>query len=222
MQNIPASELPALPVLPGPAILLAAGLCFHYPGHELFANLSVRIPPGVTLLRGAEDRGKTTLLRLLAGELPAHAGALTVNTIRLGDQPMIYRQQVFWTHPQSSAFDQLTSADYFSAMRRLYPKFDDQLLGDLIEGLSLAQHLEKALYMLSTGSKRKVWLAAAFASGAAVTLLDEPFAALDKGSIGCVMELLQEAAAHPSRAWVVAGYEAPAEVPLAAIIDLGD
>lgn len=222
MQNNPAIERPALPALSGPAVLLAENLCFHYPQHELFANLSVRIPPGVTLLRGAEDRGKTTLLRLLAGELSAHAGELTVNTIRLGDQPMIYRQQVFWTHPQSSAFDQVTSADYFSAMRRLYPKFDDQLLGDLIEGLSLTQHQEKALYMLSAGSKRKVWLAAAFASGAAVTLLDEPFAALDKASIGFVMELLEDAAQHPERAWVIADYEAPAEVPLAAIIDLGE
>ena len=32
---------------------------------------------------------------------------------------------------------------------------------------------------LSAGTRRKVWLAGAFASGAAVTLLDEPFAALD-------------------------------------------
>ena len=76
--------------------------------------------------------------------------------------------------------------------------------------------------MLSTGSKRKVWLAAAFASGAPVTLLDEPFAALDQASIGFVMELLQDAAQHPTRAWVLAHYEAPGEVPLAAIIELAD
>jgi ABC-type Mn2+/Zn2+ transport system ATPase subunit len=76
--------------------------------------------------------------------------------------------------------------------------------------------------MLSTGTKRKVWLAAAFASGAAVTLLDEPFAALDKTSIGLVIALLQEAAQHPTRAWVVADYAPPQGVALALTIDLGD
>jgi energy-coupling factor transporter ATP-binding protein EcfA2 len=74
--------------------------------------------------------------------------------------------------------------------------------------------------MLSTGSKRKVWLAAALASGAAVTLLDEPFAALDQASINFVLELLADATEHPTRAWVMADYTAPEGVPLAAIIDL--
>jgi ABC-type multidrug transport system ATPase subunit len=163
------------------------------------------------LLRGGDGSGKTTLLRLLAGELPAHAGHLQVNDVRLADLSVSYRQQVFWA-----------PVDYFTSLHRNHPGFDDQLVGELIKGLSLAPHLDKPLYMLSTGSKRKVWLAAAFASGAAVTLLDEPFAALDKASIVFVMELLEDAARHPARAWVLAHYEAPGDVPLAQIIDLGD
>lgn len=79
----------------------------------------------------------------------------------------------------------------------------------------------KALYMLSTGTKRKVYLAGALASSAAVTLLDEPFAALDKTSSDLLLELLKEAATHPSRAWVVADYVAPRGVRLAAQIQLG-
>lgn len=219
MQNNPSIEHPVTAM---PAILQVNGLSFHFPQRELFSDWSTRIPPGLTLVRGGEDRGKTTLLRLLAGELPANAGELTVNGIGLTDQPLVYRQQVFWTDPQSGAFDQVTPADYFKSMHRLYPKFDHQLLDALIVGLSLAPHLQKAIYMLSAGSKRKVWLAAAFASGAAVTLLDEPFAALDKASIGFVMELLEDAADHPARAWVIADYEAPGDVPLAAMINVGD
>jgi len=91
-----------------------------------------------------------------------------------------------------------------------------------ITGLALEPHLPKSLYMLSTGTKRKVFLAGAFASGAAVTLLDEPFAALDRASIGLVLELLQEAATHPRRAWVVADYVAPAGVSLAATVRYSD
>ncbi|QDL39804.1 ATP-binding cassette domain-containing protein [Rhodoferax sediminis] len=195
-------------------------MCFRHPQRELFADWSTRIPPGVTLVRGGDGSGKSTLLRLLAGDRPAQAGTLQINGVRLGDRPGAYRRQVFWIDPRSSAFDQITPVDYFRTLHRQYSAFDEQVAGELTEGLSLAPHRDKPLYMLSTGSKRKVWLAAAFASGAAVTLLDEPFAALDKTSIGFVTELLQDAATHPARAWVMADYEAPAGVPLAAIIDL--
>lgn len=208
--------------IPTPSVLQVKGLCFHTPQRALFTDWAARIPPGVTLVRGGDGSGKTTLLRLLAGELPAHAGHLQVNDVRLDDQPLAYHQQVFWTDPRSDAFDQMTPVDYFKSLHRLHPRFDDSVLADLIEGLSLAPHLDKFLYMLSTGSKRKVWLAAAFASGAAVTLLDEPFAALDKASVGFVMELLRNAASDPARAWVIADYEVPGDARLAAVIDLGD
>ncbi len=203
-------------------VLRADGLRFGYPQHELFTDWSAAVTPGVTLVRGGDGVGKTTLLRLLAGVLPADAGQLQVNGIRLAEQPAAYRQQVFWADPRSDALDQVTATDYFKSLPPLYPRFEGRALAELVAGFALAPHLDKPLYMLSTGSKRKVWLAAAFASGAAVTLLDEPFAALDKASIGFVLELLEEAADHPSRAWVVAHYEPPGKVPLAGIIELGD
>lgn len=203
-------------------MLQANGLCFRYPTRELFADWSTLIFPGITLLRGGDGRGKSTLLRLLAGTLPADAGQLQINGVRLADQPVAYRQQVFWAEPRSEAFDQLTPVAYFESQRDHHPGFDDGVLADLVDGLALAPHMNKQLYMLSAGSKRKVWLAAAFASGAAVTLLDEPFAALDKASIGLVVELLEEAADHPGRAWVIADYAAPGNVRLAGVIDLGD
>ena len=205
-----------------PALLQAKGLCFRYPGRELFADWSTTIRPGLTLLHGGDGRGKTTLLRLLAGTLPADAGQLRVHDVCLQEQPAAYRRQVFWAEPRAQAFDHMTPVEYLESLRGRYPGFDDQLLADLVDGMALAQHMNKQLHMLSAGSKRKVWLAAAFASGAAVTLLDEPFAALDKTSIGLVLSLLEEAADHPGRAWVIADYEAPGDLPLAGIIDLGD
>ncbi len=154
--------------------------------------------------------------------MPADAGQLQIRGISLADQPLAYRQQVFWADPRSQAFDQLTALEYFKSLPELYPRFDSQGLAELVRGLMLAPHLDKPLYMLSSGSKRKVWLAAALASGAAVTLLDEPFAALDKASIGFVIERLQDASEHTQRAWVLAHHEAPAGLPLAATLDLGD
>ena len=82
--------------------------------------------------------------------------------------------------------------------------------------------MHKQLFMLSTGSKRKVFLAAALASGAQLTLFDDPFAALDATSIRFVLGWLDAAASATNRAWVIAGHVVPDGLPLAQIIDLGD
>jgi ABC-type cobalamin/Fe3+-siderophores transport system ATPase subunit len=63
--------------------------------------------------------------------------------------------------------------------------------------------------MLSAGSKRKLWLAAAFACAAPVTLIDEPFAALDRPSSLIILELLEDCVQHPRRHWIVADYSLP-------------
>jgi ABC-type multidrug transport system ATPase subunit len=204
-------------------VLRADGLGFGYAKQAvLLKDFSLKLPPGVTWLGGDESTGKTTLLRLLAGELATHGGSLHLNGVSLTDQAKTYRSQVFWVDPRTQAFDALTPQAYWDGVRQQYSVFADDLLSDFTEAFALDAHLSKSLYMLSTGTKRKVFLAAAFASGATVTLLDEPFAALDRASIDAVLELLHEAAVHPSRAWVVADYVAPRGVALAATVHLGD
>jgi ABC-type multidrug transport system ATPase subunit len=183
---------------------------------------ALQIPPGVSWVGGGEGRGKSSLLRCLAGDLLLPGSSLQIGAAMLATAPAAYRAQVFWMDPRTSAHDPVRGVDFLARTAARYPAWDAALLADLSEALDLTPHLEKPLYMLSTGSKRKVWLAAALASGAALTLLDEPFAAVDKTSIRCVLEFLQEAATHTSRAWVVADYEAPAGVPLALTVDLGD
>lgn len=196
---------------------------FAYPQCPLFTDLTFHTAGGVSLVRGGDGAGKTTLLRLLAGDMAAQAGALHINQIGLKSQPDAYRQQVFWVEPRSASFDHISPTDYFASLRTAYPQFDYPSIGALAEGLSLTEHLHKPMYMLSTGSKRKVWLAAAFASGAALVLLDDPFAALDKPSISYVKRLLKDAAAQTARAYVVTGYDAAllGDTPLAATLDLG-
>jgi ABC-type multidrug transport system ATPase subunit len=140
----------------------------------------------------------------------------------LPEQPEAYRLQVFWADTRSTAHDALTCRDYLATVQRLYPAFDEARLNRAIEGLSLAPHLDKNIFMLSTGSRRKLYLAAAFAAGAALTLLDTPFAALDKVSIRFALTLLAEAAQHSDRLWVLADYEQPEGMTLPTLIDLGD
>jgi len=204
-------------------VLSASNLRFGYPQRSLFADWSCELPAGVTLLQGGEGTGKTTLLRLLSGDLAAQAGTLQCTEITLNPSTRkAYQEQVFCTDPRSEAFEATTPIQFFVQMALRYPRMDAALAVELADELALTPHLDKTFFMLSTGTKRKVWLAAAFASGAAVTLLDEPFAALDKTSIGLVIALLEEAALHSSRAWVVADYAPPQGVSLALTIDLGD
>jgi ABC-type multidrug transport system ATPase subunit len=204
-----------------PSVLLqVTGLCLAYPQRELFKDFSIDIRPGVSLIRGEGGSGKTSLLRLFAGELAADAGQLQLKQLSLAQQPQAYRRQVFWHDPRSDAFEQISALAYFDTVRQAYPGFDEKLLAQMVLGLALTVHLDKALYMLSTGSRRKVWLAAAFASGATLTLLDEPFAALDQASVRFVMQSLAQAAAQTARGWVVSHYDSLEQIALAALIDL--
>jgi ABC-type multidrug transport system ATPase subunit len=199
-----------------------AQLDFAYPEHPLFKDFSARIPAGVSLIRGGDGVGKSSLLRLLAGDLAAQRGQIILKGIALAEQPAYYRQQVFCTEPGTDAHDQLSPDAYFASVAARYPQFDAVYLAELIVALGLSPHMGKTLYMLSTGVKRKVWLAAAFASGAALTLLDDPFAALDLTSTRAVLQILSSFSSQTQRAIVYSHYEQAAGLALACVIDLGD
>ena len=82
--------------------------------------------------------------------------------------------------------------------------------------------MDKRLNMLSTGSRRKVGLVAALASGAKVTLLDQPFVSLDQSSIRDLKEILTDCGRNPQRAYLIADYEKPTDMPLAAVLTIED
>ncbi len=195
---------------------------FAYPDRVVLRDFSAQLAPGVALVLGGDGRGKTTVLELLAGVLVPDDGRLQLGGVFLDEQPEAYRQQVFWKDPRSTAHDALTVTDYLQSVQRAYPGFDEVVLAEMIDGLSLGPHLHKNLFMLSTGSKRKVWIAAAAASGAQLTLLDGPFASLDQASINFVLQLLTEAASQSTRIWVMADYVPPGDLAATTLIDLGD
>lgn len=204
-----------------PQVLIVEGLRFGWPGEPpLFDNLTLALGAGVHLLRGEDGGGKSTALALLAGERAAQAGALRVAGVSLQHNPAAYQQAVFWIAPDSATFDAVSATEAWATLGTRYPFFNPALLSELADAFCLTAHAHKPLYMLSTGSKRKVWLCAAFAAGAPLTLLDQPLAALDAPSIRLLRELLTEASEHPSRAWLLADHEAPAGVSLGQVIDL--
>ena len=172
-------------------------------------QLSFAWPAGVSWVCGDEGKGKTTLLRILAGDVQPSTG-----------QVLTPEGGLFWVDLQGPEHDAPTVQACWNALRARYPRWNQDLLQDLAEEFDMTQHLDKRLNMLSAGSRRKVMVVAALASGATVTLLDQPFVALDLGSIRVIHEFLHEAAEHSSRAWIVADYTAPVDLPLASVLNL--
>jgi ABC-type multidrug transport system ATPase subunit len=195
-------------------LLEAERLALSFSGTPLFDGLSFQLRPGLTLLRGGELCGKSTLLRLIAGTQAADSGSLH----RVA-------RDCFHEQPADPAHDAIVARAWLATRQATFADWDAELAETLVDAFGLGEHLDKPMYMLSAGSRRKVGLVAAAASGAELTLLDTPFAALDSASCRVLASLLAEAADSEHRAWVLADYELPpplAGIRLAGVIDLGD
>lgn len=202
---------------PGPnlaAVLQARDLGHSYGGAPSLAGLNFSLRPGLSLVRGGDGSGKTTLLRLMAGSLQPGSGTLLRNVAT-----------VFHVDMREPSLDTVVARAWLDAERGARPGWRPALEAALIDAFGLQSHTGKTLAMLSTGSRRKLGWVAAAASGAALTLIDQPFAALDAASCRVLAELLMDAADDPERVWVVADHEASAHlqgVRWAGVIDLGD
>jgi ABC-type multidrug transport system ATPase subunit len=197
-----------------PALLRVRDLRIEWPGRAPLAGLDFEVGPGLTLVRGGEGTGKSTLLRVLAGTRAPDGGTVE----RPGGVP-------FAVDAADPASDAQNARAWLDAVRAGQPAWDATLGADLLDAFGLPTHLDKSMHMLSTGTRRKLGLVAAFACGAPLALLDAPFAALDGRSRAVLAELLADAAGHPRRGWVLADFEAPASlggVRWATVVDLGD
>lgn len=191
---------------PASPLLSVDGLYFGHSSVPVFSGFEARIGAGLVLVCGDESTGKTTLLRLLAGELTPQQGHITLHGTRAGQAPDAYRAQVFHAAPRSDTLDPWTAQAWLDAQARSYPNWDAEALAQHIQGFALAEHLDKTFYALSTGTRRKVCTAAALASQAPLTLIDEPIAGLDKPSVAYLVEALGQSSQGAERAVLVAHY----------------
>lgn len=202
------------------AILKVAGLRFAWPDEPapvLCGSFSVGA--GVTQLFGDTGSGKSTLLRVIAGALPG-TGELAIDGVSAAEQPARYRQKLFFCDPATDRFDQVTGRDCTATLSDGDSNFDRSTWQRVVDRFSLAQHIDKPMYMLSTGTRRKVWLAAALASGRPLVLLDEPKGGLDLGSLRCLWATLAEQSSRAGRAVLVASSERIDSIPLAGVVEL--
>ena len=191
-----------------PSVLCRArGLRAAADGHVLQRPLDLDIEPGLLAIIGDEGVGKTLLLHWLAGLASPAAGS--VSAVDACCLPL--------SLPEDDAH---TPHEVWQRLRHQFARWSDDMLEDLIDALDLRPHAHKALFKLSTGSRRKVGIAASLASGATLVCLDQPWMGLDMASIRVLREFLHDMAEHPNRVWIVADYEADPTLPWRQIVAL--
>ena len=187
---LPLTETPVQQPLPLTAslacVLQTAALAGERGERRLFEGLELDLKAGsVTWLRGRNGRGKTTLLRLLAGLSTPAEGSIRLHgqTLRQAG-PEGRRQWVYIGH-QNALKDDLTATEALGFLARLHGlPHDPAALKQALQRLGVLQHQHAPVRTLSQGQRRRVALARLALSGAApLWLLDEPFDALDSDGI---------------------------------------
>jgi ABC-type multidrug transport system ATPase subunit len=192
-------------------------LSFSYPQRHVLNGWCGQFEPGLTWLQGPNGCGKSTLLKLLAGALPALFGEMQLAqpgqpTLNLAQQPLDWRRSVIWCGPDGPVFDHLTPPQYFGLLQGLYPGFDATQLRGHVDAFGLQPQLGQPIARLSSGTRRKVGLAAGLSCGGRVLLLDEPLNALDTASVAHLLQILAALAQRPDHISIVVSHES---MPLA-------
>ena len=145
--------------------------------------LSLALQPGtVTVLLGATQAGKTTLMRLMAGLDVPSRGRVAVDGVDVTGLPvrqrnvaMVYQQ--FINYPSMTVFDNIASP--LKLRGNLDKAGIQQRVQALADKLHIAPFLQRLPAELSGGQQQRVALARALAKDAPLMLLDEPLVNLD-------------------------------------------
>jgi iron(III) transport system ATP-binding protein len=157
-------------------------LCKTFDGFVALDRISLTVQEHeFVCLLGPSGCGKTTLLRIIAGLMPADGGRLTFGGRDLGAVPA--RERGFGIVFQSySLFPNMTVAENIGYGLRIRKVDRDKIaarVDSLLGLIKLPELGERFPYQLSGGQQQRVALARALAVDPALILLDEPLSALD-------------------------------------------
>lgn len=176
-------------------------LRFGYGNRPILDGVSFTVPQGkVTALMGASGGGKTTVLRLIGGQVRPQGGSLRFEGQEVAalDRPGLYaiRRRMGMLFQFGALFTDLSVFDNVAFPLREHTHLPEALVRDIVlmklqaVGLRGARDLMPS--EISGGMARRVALARAIALDPALVMYDEPFAGLDPISLGTAAQLIRQ------------------------------
>ncbi|MGF1741093.1 ABC transporter ATP-binding protein [Vibrio profundum] len=155
-----------------------------YGRQEVLKQVSLEINHGdIVCLLGASGCGKTTLLKALAGLLPAASGKITLQGETITDDQWQLppdKRHIGMIFQDYALFPHLTVAKNIAfGLRHLSKSLQGNKVTEMLELVQLSALAERYPHQLSGGQQQRVAIARSLASQPDLLLLDEPFSNID-------------------------------------------
>ncbi|MBY5961251.1 ATP-binding cassette domain-containing protein [Marinobacter nauticus] len=183
------------------AYITLRDVVFSRSGRRIFDGISLDIPKGkVTAIMGPSGTGKTTLLRLIGGQLRPDSGQVSVAG---HDVPRLKRKALYQLREkmgmlfQSGAlFTDLSVYENVAFPLRVHTSLPEDMIRDIVlmklEAVGLRGARELMPSELSGGMTRRVALARSIALDPELIMYDEPFAGQDPIAMGVLVKLIRD------------------------------
>jgi phospholipid/cholesterol/gamma-HCH transport system ATP-binding protein len=176
-------------------------LTFGYGERAILDDISLTVPRGkVTALMGASGGGKTTVLKLIGGQIRAQKGQTLFDgqDVTVMNPKALYaaRRRMGMLFQFGALFTDMSVFDNVAFPLREHTALPDALVRDIVlmklnaVGLRGARDLMPS--ELSGGMARRVALARAIVLDPELVMYDEPFAGLDPISLGTAARLIRQ------------------------------
>jgi phospholipid/cholesterol/gamma-HCH transport system ATP-binding protein len=182
------------------AIVEIRNLGYAVNGRPVFAGLDLEIPRGrITAIMGPSGTGKTTLLRLITGQVAADDGSIVVagKDMRAVRRAELYvlRRRMGMLFQNGALLTDLSVFENVAFPLREHTDLPERLIRQLVltklQAVGLRGAAELMPAELSGGMSRRVALARAIVMDPEILIYDEPFVGLDPISLGVILRLIR-------------------------------
>lgn len=183
-----------------PNLVEIRDLHFSYGIRPILSGLQMDFPRGkVVAVMGGSGSGKTTILRLIGGQLQAQTGTIKFDgqMVNARDTRKMYamRRKMGMLFQHGALFTDLTVFENVAFPLREHTTLPEELIRDLVLMKLHAVGLRNAAQLkpseISGGMSRRVALARAVALDPQLIMYDEPFAGLDPISMGVAANIIR-------------------------------